>query len=265
MRRLLALSLTLAVLAACGGDSSDDQSASTTVVSPQSTAAAPTTNAALPTTATPTTTVPSTTMAALPDYNDIVVDYPADVRICNTEALLETIRSDGSWQLEIQGGALVLEDEIEFPCFGMRIGLLEPLGEIPAGAVVVVSPDTNPEALLGGKASSDQAALTVDSGEFAVLVGSLAVTWIPSDSVAFVPIAEEVGVKADDSTEVIPLPIEYLGLEEQEVLGLAEESGFVAYVLIREGELVFEPEAYESGWMLLIIEGGVLVDGWIVP
>jgi hypothetical protein len=209
-------------------------------------------------------TTASPTMAALPSYEDIVVDYSADVRVCDTEAVLVAIRSDGSWQLEIQGGALVLEDEIDFPCFGMRVGLLEPLGEIPAGSVVVVSPDTNP-ASLEDKASLEQAALTVASGEFAVLIGPHEATWIPPDGVTFVPIAEEVGVGSEDTTEPIPLPFEYFLLEEQEVLRLAEESGFVAHVLIREGELVFEPEAYEPGWMLLIIAGGVLVDGWIVP
>ncbi len=257
---VLALALTV-VLGACGGGGTESDTTESTVVSSEEGTSEST--SLQPTTA-PTRTVPPTTPPDLPSYENIIAAYPADVRFCDTESLLVSIRSDESWQLEIQGGALILDGEIDFPCFGMRVGLLEPLGEIPTGSVVMISPDTD-RAALEDKATLEQAALTVASGEFIVLVGPHTANWIPPDGLAFVPIGEEVGLENEEASDPIPLPVEYFLLEEQEVLRLAEESGFVAHVLIREGELVFEPEAYESGWMLLVIEEGVLVDGWIVP
>jgi hypothetical protein len=81
----------------------------------------------------------------------VVATYPADVILCTTEAELNQQNPDGSLEITIKEGALVIGDDLQFPCWGMRFHLLAEATlddmQYAAGSVLAVGPDADPSGL----------------------------------------------------------------------------------------------------------------------
>jgi hypothetical protein len=88
------------------------------------------------------------TIAELPSYEAVIATYPEGVILCTAEAELNGQNPDGSLEITIMAGALLIGDELQFPCWGMRFNVLEEATlndtQYPAGSVLVVGPDADP-------------------------------------------------------------------------------------------------------------------------
>lgn len=157
----LGLTSTLIVfgllVTACGNSTAENTataatSTTTTVASTTTTTLAPTTTITVaPSTTTTVSTTTSTTVPELPSYEDVLATYPEGVVLCSSEAEVNGQSPDGTLDVTIRAGTLLIGDELQFPCWGMRFHVLADVTldgkQYHAGSVLVVGPDADPSFL----------------------------------------------------------------------------------------------------------------------
>lgn len=218
-----------------------------------------------------TSTPPPTNTSALPSYEEILATYPADVELCTTEAEVIGQNADGSLQIEVAGGTFVIDGQMAFPCFGMRLATPIEVSlhgtDYPAGSVLVVDPAIDPTALDAGVEMGQ--AVVIKAEGFSITVGPTGGTWNLAAGAGLIAIDEFVTPTpslspAPDGQGSGPLPEPYTyGLSEQEALELAAANGLTARVTVRDDMWLPETDEYVSGRLNFIVEGGLVVDGWV--